>query len=278
MIDQNKIDKNYKLVIRREEPNSNKLIIKINGKQFEPDLKIAISPINKNSLCFYGPHGEPNVEFIDEMGIFLNTNRSNTLGWLSHLSSVNFDSGIIRVNDVSEIKYINEIIRVIEYQNKEQLNQYIDSFIKNLFTEGISIKVREIKINKDDEMVPSFSDSDKMVYSAIIIFQKIEQSKKDTFLEFLKSDKVIELNKQLESTAHVKTKSFQNENIIKKGKLKSTSLLIGNHEAFTVHGIPENMEVKITNEENHHIYGKRYKIIGYDEWFEENCFEYVKEL
>ena len=33
--------------------------------------------------------------------------------------------------------------------------------------------------------------------------------------------------------------------------------------------------VQITATENHPIYRKRYKILGYDEWFEENCFDKI---
>ncbi len=56
------------------------------------------------------------------------------------------------------------------------------------------------------------------------------------------------------------------------GKLKHGRFRIGHNKPFYISsGI-----VKITDTENHPIYGKRYKISGYDEWFEENCFEWIK--
>ena len=33
--------------------------------------------------------------------------------------------------------------------------------------------------------------------------------------------------------------------------------------------------VEITEVEDHPIFGKRYKILGCDEWFESNCFEVI---
>lgn len=57
------------------------------------------------------------------------------------------------------------------------------------------------------------------------------------------------------------------------GKLKN-DLRIGDRRLFGLHG---SRIVEIVDTENHPIYGKRYKILGYDNWFEENCFEYIKE-
>lgn len=37
-------------------------------------------------------------------------------------------------------------------------------------------------------------------------------------------------------------------------------------------------KVAITDEETHPIWGKRYKIEGSTEWFEENCFEHVEDV
>ena len=65
--------------------------------------------------------------------------------------------------------------------------------------------------------------------------------------------------------------------IIKIGKLKNSQKYHGDWEPITLKGISENREVDIIKEENDPIYGKRYKILGFDEWIENNCFEYIKE-
>lgn len=58
------------------------------------------------------------------------------------------------------------------------------------------------------------------------------------------------------------------------GKLKDGQFQVGREFGYTV---PERgKEVQIVETEVDPIYGKRYKIAGHDEWFEENCFEYVK--
>jgi hypothetical protein len=57
------------------------------------------------------------------------------------------------------------------------------------------------------------------------------------------------------------------------GKLKDGQFLVG---ARTHYLYSDGQIVKIINEENHPIFGKRYKVEGHDEWFEENCFEWVK--
>lgn len=49
-------------------------------------------------------------------------------------------------------------------------------------------------------------------------------------------------------------------------------LEIGRGNPFYVN----NRAVAITQEEDHPIYGKRYKVAGYDEWFEANAFEYIE--
>jgi hypothetical protein len=36
--------------------------------------------------------------------------------------------------------------------------------------------------------------------------------------------------------------------------------------------------VVIVDEEEHHLWGKRYKISGCDDWFEENCFEKIEVI
>lgn len=62
-----------------------------------------------------------------------------------------------------------------------------------------------------------------------------------------------------------------------KGKLK-TRLRVGRGETFDDKGYAGKV-VEITDTENHLIYGKRYKVLGFDDWFEANCFEYIdKEI
>jgi hypothetical protein len=60
-----------------------------------------------------------------------------------------------------------------------------------------------------------------------------------------------------------------------KGKLKNGEFHIGHRNAFNK--VTGGKEMKITDYEDHPIWGKRYKIYGFNEWFEENCFEYVKK-
>lgn len=57
------------------------------------------------------------------------------------------------------------------------------------------------------------------------------------------------------------------------GKLKNTDFFIGDGYHISV---PAGKYVRIVEEEDNPIYGKRYKIIGYSTWFGENCFECVK--
>jgi hypothetical protein len=52
-------------------------------------------------------------------------------------------------------------------------------------------------------------------------------------------------------------------------KLKNTSFYVGNGRIYP----PVDRPVKITDTEDHPIFGKRYKIEGYADWFEANCFE-----
>lgn len=59
------------------------------------------------------------------------------------------------------------------------------------------------------------------------------------------------------------------------GKLKE-KLLVGNKQEFTCKDAGK--EVEIIDVQNHKIYGIRYKLHGYAVWFEENCFEYIKEV
>jgi hypothetical protein len=56
------------------------------------------------------------------------------------------------------------------------------------------------------------------------------------------------------------------------GELKSGPFYIGHRRPFS---LPSGATVNITEEQNHPIYGKRYKVSGYEDWFEANCFEYV---
>jgi hypothetical protein len=63
--------------------------------------------------------------------------------------------------------------------------------------------------------------------------------------------------------------------IVLRGKLKNDRLYIGKGIPF-VEILPLNGEmVKIVDSENHYAFGKRYKIEGRDEWFEESCFEFI---
>lgn len=57
-----------------------------------------------------------------------------------------------------------------------------------------------------------------------------------------------------------------------KGKLKN-NLRKGHGELFSV----SNRNVEIIDKEEHPIYRKRYKVKGYEIWFEENAFEYIAE-
>jgi hypothetical protein len=59
-----------------------------------------------------------------------------------------------------------------------------------------------------------------------------------------------------------------------KGKLRNGEFFIGNRVLINP---PECDVVTIVDQEIHYVFGKRYKILGRKEWFEENCFEYVIE-
>jgi hypothetical protein len=50
------------------------------------------------------------------------------------------------------------------------------------------------------------------------------------------------------------------------------NLRIGNGRSFTI----KDRNVEIIDRMNHPIYGKMYKVLYYDEWFEENAFEYIE--
>lgn len=58
---------------------------------------------------------------------------------------------------------------------------------------------------------------------------------------------------------------------MKRGILKDGRFFIGRD----IPVYPMSGEVSIVDEEDHPIFGKRYKIFGYGEWFEENCFSEV---
>lgn len=55
-------------------------------------------------------------------------------------------------------------------------------------------------------------------------------------------------------------------------KLKC-DLLIGWNEIYPIH----EKNVVITDYEDNKLYGRRYKIEGDDDWFEENSFEYINQ-
>jgi hypothetical protein len=59
-------------------------------------------------------------------------------------------------------------------------------------------------------------------------------------------------------------------------KFKSGELMVGGasyarHFKYAIGEI-----VNITDTEDHPTYGRRYKVEGYNEWFEENCFDWIK--
>lgn len=58
------------------------------------------------------------------------------------------------------------------------------------------------------------------------------------------------------------------------GKLKSVQFFVEDRRPID---IQQGEIVEITATENHHIFGKRYKILGCNEWLEENCFEYINQ-
>lgn len=60
------------------------------------------------------------------------------------------------------------------------------------------------------------------------------------------------------------------------GKFKKGEFAIGDRKPFHLPN-GEGKRVEIAKKENHPIWSKRYKIVGRDEWFEENCFEFVME-
>ena len=57
-----------------------------------------------------------------------------------------------------------------------------------------------------------------------------------------------------------------------KGRLKN-DLRKGHGEIF----VPKTYDVKIIDQEDHPIYGQRYKVEGEDDWFEENAFEFINK-
>lgn len=62
------------------------------------------------------------------------------------------------------------------------------------------------------------------------------------------------------------------------GKFKSQGFKIGNGTTFYINSSDVDKEVAITDTEIHHTYGKRHKVYGYNEWFEENCFDYIRVI
>ncbi|MFA5715946.1 MAG: hypothetical protein WC998_09405 [Candidatus Paceibacterota bacterium] len=59
-----------------------------------------------------------------------------------------------------------------------------------------------------------------------------------------------------------------------KGKLKKGPFMIGDKRYATLTG---GRMVRIIAQEDHPLWGRRYKIEDYDEWCEANCFEFIKE-
>lgn len=62
-----------------------------------------------------------------------------------------------------------------------------------------------------------------------------------------------------------------------RGLLKSGDFGIGHGRSFCVRKQDKGQEVVITEVQDHPIFGKRYKIVGYSEWFEANCFYWIRE-
>jgi hypothetical protein len=60
------------------------------------------------------------------------------------------------------------------------------------------------------------------------------------------------------------------------GKLKKDTLFVGAGPSLRPITVPNIKIVTITDVEDHPLWGRRYKILGFDWWFEANCFEYVK--
>lgn len=60
------------------------------------------------------------------------------------------------------------------------------------------------------------------------------------------------------------------------GKFKAGEFHIGNDQPIRLPNVSGN-RVQLAEKEDHPIWGKRYKIVGRNEWFEANCFEYVIE-
>lgn len=59
-------------------------------------------------------------------------------------------------------------------------------------------------------------------------------------------------------------------------KFKNINFKVSDGKDFYLNKNDMGRKVIITDEEVHPTYGKRYKVLGYKEWFEENCFEYIK--
>jgi hypothetical protein len=62
--------------------------------------------------------------------------------------------------------------------------------------------------------------------------------------------------------------------IIVKGKLKKDQLFIGAGNSRPI-VVPNGEAVTIVDMEDHPLWGRRYKVLGFDFWFEANCFDYV---
>jgi hypothetical protein len=60
------------------------------------------------------------------------------------------------------------------------------------------------------------------------------------------------------------------------GKMKEGPFYIYGGEYFGRKNFPRGQIVNIVDYEVHPTYGKRYKIEGYIQWFEESCFDYIK--
>lgn len=61
------------------------------------------------------------------------------------------------------------------------------------------------------------------------------------------------------------------------GKLKGGQLFVGHKNPYPLINNGDPTVVDIIQTEEHSIYGTRFKVIGHVEWFESQCFEWVKD-
>lgn len=62
-----------------------------------------------------------------------------------------------------------------------------------------------------------------------------------------------------------------------RGLLKDGDFGIGHGRDFCVRKGDKGRYISITQVEDHPIFGRRYKLLGYSDWFEANCFRRIKD-